>query len=89
MDNKNLPSFEDLKNMAKQAPEKFELLRRSMINSLIEESENKELKIKLERLQFKIDGIIFKSSNLLEATIKISELVNYLALKDGVSKSYN
>ncbi len=75
--------------MAKQAPEKFELLRRSMINSLIEESENKELKIKLERLQFKIDGIIFKSSNLLEATIKISELVNYLALKDGVSKSYN
>lgn len=56
-----LPSFEELKSLAKNDKENFERIRQKIINSEIADSEhNKTL---LERLQFRIDGVIRKNKN--------------------------
>lgn len=72
-----LPSFEYLNKLAKEDKEKFDILRRSIINNFLDsEIHTEEEKLKLKRLQFQIDGIIIKSKNPLQSTILISNLMN-------------
>lgn len=72
---KELPEFDELMKMAKEEPEKLEMLRRAWINELIESASDENIKLRLKQLQFQIDGIRVKSKHPLHATQQISEMM--------------
>ena len=75
MTNKKQPTdfdFDHWVDVAKQDPEKFEQMRASLINDLIEQSPE-EFRQRLEGLQWQIDQIRNKSSNPMDSCLAISQ----------------
>lgn len=64
--------FDHWVDVAKQDPEKFEQMRASLINDLIEQSPE-EFRQRLEGLQWQIDQIRNKSSNPMDSCLAISQ----------------
>lgn len=67
---KQLPSFDELKEMAEKSPEKLESLRKDLIEDVIN-SAPKEKQNRLRGLQFQIDAKIKTSKTPFEALSKI------------------
>ncbi len=65
-------SFDELLELAKLAPDDFERVRSSLLESCIGRSNNQE---RLRRLQWRIDAERNRSNNPLGATVRISQLM--------------
>ena len=64
--------FDHWVTIAKEDPEKFEQMRASLINDLMEQSPE-EFRQRLEGLQWQIDQIRNKSSNPMDSCLAISQ----------------
>ena len=72
---RDLPDFDTLMEMAKNAPEKLESLRSEMIEEVINDAKP-ELQQRLKGLQFTIDMEIERSPNSYVSCMKISSLMH-------------
>lgn len=70
-----LPSFDELKNLAEQDPERFEILRKDLCEKTISQAPINKRK-RLRGLQFKIDMERKRCESSLASCIRISELMN-------------
>ncbi|MAD45860.1 MAG: hypothetical protein CMI02_06875 [Oceanospirillaceae bacterium] len=71
----DLPSFEELRNLAEKNPEKLETLRQTLIEDTIAGAPD-EIQRRLRGLQFRIDAERRLASNPMSACIRISALMN-------------
>lgn len=74
-DDIELPSFDELKHLAEQDPESFEILRKSLCEKTIAQAPINKRK-RLRGLQFKIDMERQRCDSSLASCIRISELMN-------------
>mgnify|MGYP000200476368 CR=1 FL=1 len=80
------PSFDELAKLAHSDPEGFEALRRRILESHIAASPE-EQKLKLERMQFRINGVLRRSSNPVHACILLQNMMveNTTRISDALS----
>lgn len=80
------PSFDELADLAHADPEAFEALRLRILASHIAASP-KEQKLKLERMQFRINGVLRRSSNPVHACILLQGMMveNTTRISDALS----
>lgn len=80
------PSFDELSALALADPEAFEALRLRIVESHIAASP-KEQKLKLERMQFRINGVLRRSSNPVHACILLQGMMveNTSRMSDALS----
>ena len=80
------PPFDELAELAHSDPDAFEALRRRIIESHIAASP-KEQKLKLERMQFRINGVLRRSSNPVHACILLQGMMveNTTRISDALS----
>ncbi len=74
--NPDLPDVDTLITMAREDPEKLELLRRSMMAALIDSAPNEKIKNRLRGLQFKIDVERDRAKTPMAACIALSEMMH-------------
>lgn len=79
--NVELPSFDDLKSLAKENPEALEELRESMVREMIKGVSNAERKRRLEGLNFTIEMSKRKAKNPLQSCLVLSRMMWDSALK--------
>lgn len=81
---RDFPSHEVLSKLARDDPDAYEVLRREMIDSLIDNAPP-HLVPRLKGLQFRIDGIRRLSKSGLGSTLKIYEMMwqSFLNLNEG------
>lgn len=81
---RNLPSHQALSKLARDDPDAYEVLRRDLIDSLIDNAPP-HLVPRLKGLQFRIDGIRRLSKSGLGSTLKIYEMMwqSFLDLNEG------
>lgn len=86
------PPFDELAELARSDPEAFEALRRRLVESHIARSPV-EQKLKLQRMQFRINGVLKRSSNPVHACILLQSMLAentsrmsdaLIGLQDGV-----
>lgn len=68
------PPFDELAKLAKSDPEAFEALRRELVESHIAHSPDDQ-KIKLQRMQFRINGVLKRSSNPIHACVLLQNML--------------
>ena len=69
-----LPSFDELARLAADDPEELEALRQALVaQHIASRPESKHQK--LERLQFRIDGVIQRSNNPVHACVLLHQLM--------------
>ncbi len=73
--NKLLPSFERLREMAIQDPDALERLRQEYVEAIINKAPE-AYRLRLEGLQFQIDGQRRLSKNPMSACINISKMMH-------------
>lgn len=69
-----LPSHDFLSRLARDDPQEFEALRRSLIEDCID-SAPERIRPRLRQLQFRVDGIRRRSASPLGATLKLQALM--------------
>ncbi|MCZ6887679.1 MAG: DUF3135 domain-containing protein [Gammaproteobacteria bacterium] len=69
-----LPSFDVMVNMAKNAPDELEHLRLALVDRVIREA-GAEQRRRLLGLQFQVDMVRQRASNPMAACVKISEMM--------------
>ncbi len=74
--NPDLPDVDTLISMAREDPERLELLRRSMMAALIESAPNEQIKKRLRGLRFKIDMERERAKTPMAACITLSEMMH-------------
>ncbi|BCE01879.1 DUF3135 domain-containing protein [Marinicellulosiphila megalodicopiae] len=72
---RDLPDFDTLMAMAKDAPEQLEALRKSMIDEVISDASPKH-QPRLKGLQFTLDMEIQRAPNSLISCMKISKMMH-------------
>ena len=70
-----LPAFDVLVDMARNDPQKLEVLRLKLTKSVIEGAATEQKRKRLEGLQFRVDLERQRARSPLAATIKISEMM--------------
>ncbi len=70
-----LPDFDYLAELAKNEPDTFDLLKESIIQSLIDQAKP-ETRQHLETLQFRIEQEVARSSNPYDAMIRVSRMMH-------------
>ena len=75
-DNPDLPDVDTLIAMAKDDPERLELLRRSMMAALIDSAPNEQIKKRLRGLRFKIDLERERAKTPMAACITLSDMMH-------------
>lgn len=80
-----LPSFDELKEMAAERPEELENLRQRMTDDILRDAPE-ERRRRLLGIVFRIDAERRKAKNPLQACIKISQMMmdSALELRDGI-----
>lgn len=86
------PPFDELVELARFDPDAFEALRRKLVESHIARSPIDQ-KLKLQRMQFRINGVLKRSSNPVHACILLQNMLAentgrmsdaLIGLQDGV-----
>ncbi|MET3999642.1 DUF3135 domain-containing protein [Marinobacterium sp. MBR-109] len=86
------PPFDELVELARSDPDAFEALRRKLVESHIARSPVDQ-KLKLQRMQFRINGVLKRSSNPVHACILLQNMLAentgrmsdaLIGLQDGV-----
>ncbi|MCZ6855946.1 MAG: DUF3135 domain-containing protein [Gammaproteobacteria bacterium] len=72
----DLPDVDTLIAMAREDPDRLELLRRSMMAALIDSAPNEHLKKRLRGLRFKIDLERERAKTPMAACITLSEMMH-------------
>ncbi|MFT7652951.1 MAG: hypothetical protein ACI9ON_001296 [Limisphaerales bacterium] len=72
---RKLPAFDVLVDMARNDPQRLELLRRRLTANVIKNAATEQKRKRLEGLQFRVDMEREKARSPLAATIKISEMM--------------
>ena len=73
--NRKLPAFDVLVDMARNDPDRLEVLRQQLTAQIIENASSGHQRKRLEGLQFRIDLERERARSPLAATIKLSEMM--------------
>jgi len=74
---RRLPAFDVLVDMARNNPQKLEVLRHNLTQSVIAGASTDQQRKRLEGLQFRVDMERERAGSNMEAAIRISELMCY------------
>ena len=72
---KKLPAFDVLVDLARNDPERLEILRTELTSQIIEAAPNEHRRKRLEGLQFRVDLERQRARSPLAAAIKLSEMM--------------
>lgn len=82
---KELPCFDELSRLARDDPQALEALRGELVDECIGNAPE-HLRLKLRRLQFRVDGVRRRSRTPLAAAVKLNVLmwVGFLEMNDAL-----